>query len=283
MEVDRREHGLGQQGVPPDVDPRVLRIGVALRATRRRRGLRRSEVARQARIPARYIMALEDGDVGMLPEGSFRDTYRRQYMAFLGMPPLVGDVEIGPAHSESEEEDLAELSRSTATIPRGEDLPIGRLVVAGFAFTLLTLLGLRVASLLLDTPEVVEIGAAPVAVAMNAVVPTPVPKPVGPAPEPEPEVSADEALVPPAPVGSMVVRVRAIEPVRVVARAGGELQHTGFVKPGTVLSVASDDEISLHIADLTRVTVYLNDERIEPLHNLSKGRRLVFVPSADGE
>lgn len=254
-------------------------VGRAMRQARRRRGLKRSEVARQARIPARYIAALEEDDLGALPEGTFRSTYRRQYMAFLGMPPLYEDIDDEAVPEAFLDEPDMEFSASTATIPRGEEIPVGRLVITGFALTLVTVLALKVGSLLVDSESFVEVGAAPVAAAMNSVVPTEAPAKTGPAPVP-PEEAADEPAVA-APLPGQVVRVRAIEPVRIEAWAGDTLTHRGRLRAGKVLELQSEETIAVAIGDLTRVRVSLDGERIEPLHNLSNRRRLVFVPTTD--
>ncbi len=199
--MDARPHSPRPRGPAPT-------LGMSLRQARRRRGLKRSEVARQARIPSRYIAALEADDFAALPEGAFRATYRRQYMAFLGMPPLFDDVEAGapPAlpGGEVEAEAEPELSAS-ATIPRNDELPIGRLMVTGFALTLLTVLVLKVGSLLVESRVVAEVDTSPVAAAMGAVVPTATPPKAGPADElvataggavvPAAAVAADDAEI----------------------------------------------------------------------------------------
>jgi cytoskeletal protein RodZ len=254
-------------------------VGRAMRQARRRRGLKRSEVARQARIPARYIAALEEDDLGALPEGTFRSTYRRQYMAFLGMPPLYEDIDDEAVPEVFVDEPDMEFSASTATIPRGEEIPVGRLVITGFALTLVTVLALKVGSLLVDSESFVEVGSAPVAAAMSSVVPTEAPAKTGPAAAP-PEEAADEPAAAAALPGQ-VVRVRAIEPVRIQAWAGDTLTHRGMLRAGKVLELQSEETIAVAIGDLTRVRLSLDGERIEPLHNLSNRRRLVFVPTTD--
>lgn len=60
---------------------------VDLRVERERRGLTLDQVADRARIPRHYLAALETGDLQDLPKGPFLQSYRRQYLAFLGLPP----------------------------------------------------------------------------------------------------------------------------------------------------------------------------------------------------
>ena len=72
-----------------------------LRRARKRRGLTLDDVAHQARIPRRYVVALERGDVNVLPHGRFRSGYHRQYRSFLGLPPVAeNQVSSKPAEPE---------------------------------------------------------------------------------------------------------------------------------------------------------------------------------------
>ena len=37
------------------------------------------------------------------------------------------------------------------------------------------------------------------------------------------------------------------------------------------------ERVALEVADLNKVQITYNQETLEPLHNLSRGRRLVFI------
>ena len=86
---------------------------------------------------------------------------------------------------------------------------------------------------------------------------------------------------PPPGAGQVQIRVRAVEPTRVQIKAGDVIKHRGLLEAGEAVDVESEETVILEIADLTQVVVHQNGARIEPLHNLSKGRRLVFL--ADGQ
>jgi transcriptional regulator with XRE-family HTH domain len=60
--------------------------GRELRQARERRGLSVADVARDARIPARYVEALERNDLSVFGRGPFASGYTRQYRRFLGLP-----------------------------------------------------------------------------------------------------------------------------------------------------------------------------------------------------
>jgi len=49
------------------------------------------------------------------------------------------------------------------------------------------------------------------------------------------------------------------------------------VEGSQALEFSGSGEIILDIGDLSRVTLEYNGQRIEPLHNLTASRRLVFV------
>ncbi len=63
-----------------------MAIGRELREARERRGLSVEDVSRQARIPPRYVAALEAGDLSVFGQGPFASGYTRQYRKFLGLP-----------------------------------------------------------------------------------------------------------------------------------------------------------------------------------------------------
>ena len=73
------------------------------------------------------------------------------------------------------------------------------------------------------------------------------------------------------------IQVYAVEPTRVTATGDGEIIHNGIIKAGKSVNIQSIDRVILDIADLTTVKVRHNAKRVEPLHNLSLGRRLVFI------
>jgi cytoskeletal protein RodZ len=271
-----------------------------LRRERERRGMSLEQASGRSRIPVRYLMALENGTAAQV--GPMRD-WRQRYVTFLGLREAEAiptedrrGPEVAPA-AEPEEEPSAdpEHTSTTATIPRHEELPVGRLLMSGFVLTLLALLCLKLGALILDmsaenevTQAVAEAAAprdAPATAA--ALVSTEV---AAPSTGPVAAVPVTEAPVTEVPVtevkaalakGFQQIRVRAVEPTRVQIKAGEVIKHRGLLEAGEAVDVESEETVILEIADLTQVVVHQNGARIEPLHNLSKGRRLVFL--ADGQ
>ena len=218
--------------------------GPRLRQERERRGLTLDEVAEGARIPRRYLVAMEEDDTATLPAGPFLRSYRRQYLTWLGIDaeawqaahapePPAGAAP--PAHEPPDEPTV------THTIPRIDELPVVRLVILGFLLTLAVVLGLRVGSRMLDA-------------------------------EAQPEAMPVSAEV------TQTVTVLAINPTKVVVETDSSFHHNGLLEAGQSVSVESALPVTVEIADLTQVSLHHNGDRIEPLHTLSGGRRLVFLP-----
>jgi hypothetical protein len=67
----------------------VLEIGNSLREARRRRGVGLPEASAATMIRSRYLEALEDERVDLLPEGPYQRSFLREYAEYLG---LDGDI-----------------------------------------------------------------------------------------------------------------------------------------------------------------------------------------------
>lgn len=246
-----------------------------LRRARKRRGLSIEDVSQQARIPRRYLVALERGDVDVLPHGRFRSGYHRQYRSFLGLPPM---AEGGVTRQAAAPEVTAEVTGTTGTLPRFDEVPILRLVASGFAFTLLVVLVLKVGAVVVGSPPTFFNLAATPADAAPVDAPIEVVETSGSFATPADDEAPSVTPVTPAVVKAQSVVLRAIEDVRVgVTTDQGNIRR-GVLPGGESVTIDSDGPITLDIADLTRVRVRYNGSRLEPLHNLSKGRRLVFLP-----
>lgn len=210
---------------------------IHLRAERERQNLSLDEAAARARIPVRYVDALERGDEEILPAGAFRSAYQRQYLDSLGIDP--NSPVVVPLPEEP----------TMTTTTQLDEMPLARLVVAGFLLTMAIVLSLRVASEFTDTsPQ----ASAPEEVA-------------------EPSLEAQVALP------TSRLRLRAIEDTRVSTRVDGFDSFDGVLPAKEILDLDSRQKIEVWVSDLTTIRITYNGERIEPLGNLSHGRRLVFI------
>lgn len=219
---------------------------IDLRHEREARGLSLDDVAERARIPRRYIAAMEQGDTATLPPGPFLRGYRRQYLEFLDLPPdaITTLDEVVPPEPEAPAAlPVYSASDLSQTFPVAAELPVGKLVVAGVLLCVVVLMGLRVGAVLIE--ERATAGDAVPVVAATA----------------------------------QRVTVRAIENTRVDVFADESWHHQGTLPGGESVELESNLPIEISVGDLTRVVVHHNGERIDPLHDLSSSRRLVFVPA----
>jgi cytoskeletal protein RodZ len=61
--------------------------GCELRSRREELGLTPDDVYRRLRIPSEYIVAIEDGQWGMIPAATYSIGFIKSYAAFLGLDP----------------------------------------------------------------------------------------------------------------------------------------------------------------------------------------------------
>jgi len=222
-----------------------VRAVIELRHERERRGWTLDDVADRTRIPRRYLEALEDGNHDVLPPGPFLRGYLRQYLEFLGQDPdAPTDDASAEGNVEGEDSHFDEDSDYPSPIPPRSEVPLIRLVVTGFVITLVIVLSLQLGERLI-TPS-------PVAVASNA---------------------GGTASIGPL----QKVRIHAGEDVSIQVTSDGEVAFTGTLPATETKEFESNRRIAVDIGDLRWVTIHYNGERIEPLGNLSKKRRIVFI------
>ena len=224
---------------------------VDLRTTRESLGLSLDEVSAQARIPTHYLVAMESGDHDALPPGPFLRGYQRQYLEFLGLDPNTPVAE-HPAGLPPQQEE------PTQTITMAlEEVPLGRLVMSGFVLTMMVMLLLRV---------LFEVTGEPPKPAALSIAEAPVVSPEQPPAELSPDTMPTSRL-----------RIRAIEPTRITTRVDNKDSYHGTLPAGEIIDLEGRDRIEVFTTDLTTIRITYNGERIEPLGNLSKPRRLVFI------
>jgi hypothetical protein len=133
-------------------------------------------------------------------------------------------------------------------IPPREEVPLIRLVMTGFFITLLVVLTLQLSERLI----------------------------VGePTPGQSPGPTSQQSLTPP--IAPQKVKIHAVEDVDLRIVADDEIAFSGVLPGSETKVVQAHQRVALDIGDLRWVTIHYNGERIEPLGNLSKRRRIVFI------
>lgn len=197
----------------------------------------------------------------------------------------------------------------TRTITRQYDsVPVVRLVLAGFLVTMTLVLGMKVLSGIIDrasAPSAPDPEGGVTTVVVKSQAPTapepaaPTPAPADPAPAADPaaepaavpagDPAADPAAADPLPDGvvlgegqvgplpGMRVHLRAHEPVKVAVELDGSTVFSGTLQPGEGHDFHGEERIALDVADLTRLAIHYDGQRVDPLGNLAQPRRLVFL------
>ena len=111
-----------------------MSAGRDLRVARERMGLSLQEASLRARIPVRYLEALERDDAAAIGPGPFAIGYTRQYRRFLSLPdaPLPAAVEPDPEHT---------LPTQTAPLIPSRPRLLALGVAVGLVLVLATLVG----------------------------------------------------------------------------------------------------------------------------------------------
>lgn len=264
-----------------------------LAKARKAKKLRLEEAAQMTGISQRYLEALEQGQLDRIPP-PYRRPYLEQYQKFLApdrgrrgedsLLDALGELDgpqVDPVRTETVTDPLETATGGTTGTMRlrGDEIPVLRLLAGSFMLTMLGLLGFKLVQVLTNSSNPVEEEAPAVAAAP----PEPVegaeaaiaPVDVEPAPVEARDPDPEGAPPPPAEVHNLTIRT--IHPVRVEAKVGESTVHSGFVGGGQVITVGGEGDIVVDIGDLSRVHIEYNGGRVEPLHNLSSARRLVFV------
>jgi transcriptional regulator with XRE-family HTH domain len=191
----------------------LAELGDTLRRVRLDRGLTLDDVAQEIRIRARYLAALEDEELQVLPGHAYARSFVRAYAGFLGLEPqpLLDELE-----ARGDESELEPAVPSLAVAPLLPPATHGRLL------TLLGIAGAAVVLAVLGWHRGSDAPAAPVA--RSAVLPV--------APAPPPPTHA----VSPRPAGPLrVALVAGRGDCWLAARAGSEtgaLLYQGLLATG---------------------------------------------------
>lgn len=251
-----------------------------LKAARKRLGLSIRQVADALSTTEAFIKAIERGDLQQLPAGSqsrLVEGYRnlvQERVRTRSRDLILGDEDESSPTDAVTDPLEPHMEPVTGTVRlRGDEVPVLRLLAGSFLLTLSCLMGFKLLQLAVGGPGTVHEEAPVVSAAPPEVVQTEEVEPAIAEAPPQPAPAA------PAPVDRGVhnLTIRAVHPVKIDARLGTTTVHAGPVGGGQVITVGGAEDITVEISDLSRVQLDYNGGRVEPLHNLSSARRLVFV------
>ncbi len=81
---------------------------------------------------------------------------------------------------------------------------------------------------------------------------------------------------PPAPATEQV-HIRTVAPTRLRLVVDGEVRHDGPIDARQTLEFTAEHRVEVDAADPSALVIRYNGERVEPLHEVTRPRRLVFI------
>lgn len=229
-------------------------FGERLRRERELRGISLRDVAEATKISTRFLKALEDDRVDILPGGLFPRAFVRQYARQLGLDADRLVTEFLFAHGEG----LAESQRPA----RGHEAPS-----RGGLFLIVVGLGLGALWMLRDQQH--ESAAAPLAPAPPPALALAPPDPVYPTPLAEPAFEeAEDALV---------LTLHAQQSCWVEVSADGETVLSRVLSRGETATLEAQGEIVLSVGNAGGLSFAVNDRRGVPLGRSGEVRRNVVI------
>lgn len=223
-------------------------FGENLRRERELRGVDLREMAEATKISIRFLQALEQDRVDILPGGIFPRAFVRQYAKYLGLDPdrLVAEFVYAHAGETVPRKDARAPVRVDQGPPRG-------LILLAVTLGLLGLVGWRVRGQASRAPQPASSSAAATPAATFAhdrVYPPP---------------SGATASGPPMAAGTMVLTVLARRSSWVEARVDGTTVLNRVLKAGESQRLEARQEVLLSVGNAGGIAVTLNDRPLGPL------------------
>jgi cytoskeleton protein RodZ len=235
-------------------------FGEKLRHEREMRGITLREIADATKISSRFLQALEEDRLEVLPGGLFPRAFVRQYASFLGLDCDALLEQFAAAHGEVVVERRPPAPPPERLRPR---ITAGHLFLAGIGL-LLVILSLRRASL---APEPRTRPDSPAAAAAPAVLPS---DRVFPARSlaPDAVASAGDALV---------LTMTAQQECWVEVRADGTTVVNRVLAEGESQTLEARGEIVLSVGNAGALRLRLNDRPALPLGRSGEVRKNIVI------
>jgi len=232
-------------------------FGDNLRRERELRGISLREIAEGTKISVRFLQALEEDRLGVLPGGLFPRSFVKQYAQFIGLDPERTAADFAAVHRE------VPLERRPAA-PLGRRLPVspGHLFLGAVAVLAAFLTLRRTGGENERTPPP---GPGPVA-AGPAVLPT---DRVYPSPSAEPAAQAAQ--------DGLVLTMTAQQACWVEVRTDGETVINRVLAEGESETFAAQGEIVLSVGNAGGLTLRVNDRPTLPLGRSGEVRKNIVI------
>jgi cytoskeleton protein RodZ len=233
-------------------------FGENLRTQRELRGVSLREIADGTKISLRFLQALEDDRVDILPGGLFPRAFVKQYATFLGLDADKAVAEFLTTHAEAPPE------RKVYSEPprRRSPVSLGQAFLAAVAVLAVALTFRRGSEGERARPE-----------------PTPTPVVAAPAVLPTDRVFPSPSLAPtPAPAGdSLVLTMTAEQDCWVEVRADGETVINRVLAEGESQTLEARGEIVLSVGNAGGLSIRVNDRPALPLGRSGEVRKNIVI------
>jgi cytoskeleton protein RodZ len=232
-------------------------FGENLRRERELRGVSLREIADGTKISVRFLQALEEDRVEVLPGGLFPRAFVRQYAAFLGL-----DVDKAVADFVAAQGEAPPERKAFSAPPRRSPVSLGRAFLAAVAVLAVALTFLRRGDGERAQPE-----------------PTPTPVVAAPAVLPTDRVYPPPSLAP-TPVAtedSLVLTMTAEQDCWVEVRADGETVINRVLAEGESQTLEARGEIVLSVGNAGGLSIRVNDRPALPLGRSGEVRKNIVI------
>jgi transcriptional regulator with XRE-family HTH domain len=233
-------------------------FGERLRTERELRGVSLREIAEGTKISVRFLQALEEDRIDVLPGGLFPRAFVRQYALYLGLDPERATADFVSAHGE----EPAERRPHAAAPPRRARMSLGQLFFAAVAILAIALTFRR--------------GGAPERARPE---PTPTPVVAAPAVLPTDRVYPSPSLAPVSetPSDGLVLTMRAQQDCWVEVRADGETVINRVLAEGESQTLEARGEIVLSVGNAGGLSIRVNDRPALPLGRSGEVRKNIVI------
>jgi cytoskeleton protein RodZ len=232
-------------------------FGEDLRRERELRGVSLREIADGTKIGLRFLQALEDGRLEVLPGGLFPRAFVKQYAVFLGLDPEKAAADFVAAHGEPPSERMARREPS-----RRRPVSLGQAFLAAVA-VLAVALTLRRGG---EEGRASRVEPSPAAVAAApAVLPT---DRVYPAPSAAAATSRHDSLI---------LTMTAQQDCWVEVRADGETVVNRVLAQGESETLEAQGEIVLSVGNAGGLSIRVNDRPALPLGRSGEVRKNIVI------
>ena len=274
-------------------------VGDNLRVEREARGISLREISDHTKISVRFLKAIEEGKIELLPGGIFNKSFVRHYAGYLEL-----DQERTVAEYFEEVDAAQDDANTQAAAPPNDGMvpsadgyipliltaiALGAIVI-GIAYAIYRITDREPAS---DSPAAMasaapgNLSAGTASQAATAIDASPGP-PAQTQLEKAPALAAAmqetrQGRVNPPAAGSFLLQIDSLREVWLSIIADGEIEWEGFLQPQQTRRVRANEAIQMHVGDAGAVALFLNGRPLPPAGGDGEVKRLTISASGISE